>query len=140
MLKKHNIIVDLLGAGHFVPITHRIQTIVSATSISEGIVHIFIPHTTVALLSMEYDAGIVADVSHWIETHFPERSKYRHHQKGFDRNGAAHLANAVLSVERSIYVAKGRISIGRYQDLVVANLQSKARSITVTVAIMGEPS
>lgn len=138
MTVSSSITVDFLGLHHFVSVTNVARNIVRDTAASIGLLNLCIYHTTAALVTMEYDAGVIADVTKWIRGQFPLGQEYRHHRKGFDMNGAAHVGCSVLGTSLNLNVLNGDIVLGRYQDVVAINLQAAARPISIGVIFVGE--
>ena len=55
----------------------------------EGILHVFAPHATAAIILNEAESGLIQDFEKWIKDNF--QSNWRHDQ--IDNNASAHLAS-----------------------------------------------
>lgn len=126
------------GGGHAQLITEQVRAAVHASGVRDGVAHLFYQHTTGALLLVEYEAGILADLEDALERIAPAAADYLHHRRGYDRNGAAHLRTALLSVSVSVPVLDGGLALGTWQEIVAVDFDPGLKARTLLVQIMGE--
>ena len=132
--------LNILSEGGFyaLNITDRVQAVVEVSGAREGLVHVFYKHTTGAVLIIEHEAGILVDLEDVFERILPTGGEYRHHLRGYDFNGAAHLRTALLGVSVTIPVVGGRLLLGEYQEILMIDMDPEQKTRTVVVQIFGE--
>lgn len=112
MLKKIN--VRTKSRTEFVDITREIRRIVKESGISDGIVTVFIPHTTAAVtINENADPDVVSDIIMEINKIIPFHDSYKH----FEGNSAAHIKSSLFGVSESIIIADGELLLGTWQGI-----------------------
>ena len=71
------ITVRTKGHYDFVDITERVADVVDQSGITEGTAVVFVPGSTAALTTMEYEEGSIEDVKAVLESLAPEHADYR---------------------------------------------------------------
>ena len=133
--------LTLISEGGFyaINITERVRSVVKSSGVREGSVLVFYKHTTGAVIIVEHEAGILVDLEDVLERIVPIAYDYKHHLRGFDTNGAAHIRTALLSVSATVPVVDGDLLIGKYQEILVVDMEpTKGSPRTVIVQVMGE--
>ncbi len=126
------------GGFYAINVTEQVRAVVKAAGIREGSALVFYRHTTGAVMIVEHDAGILVDLEDVLEKIVPVAHDYKHHLRGFDTNGAAHIRTALLSVSVTVPVVDGDLLLGTYQEIVVVDMEPEGRPRTVIVQVMGE--
>jgi secondary thiamine-phosphate synthase enzyme len=126
------------GGFYAINVTEQVRAVVKAAGIREGAALVFYRHTTGAVMIVEHDAGILVDLEDVLERIVPVVYDYKHHLRGFDTNGAAHVRTALLSVSVTVPVVDGDLLLGTYQEIVVVDMEPEGRPRTVIVQVMGE--
>lgn len=126
------------GGFYAINVTEQVRAVVKAAGIREGSALVFYRHTTGAVMIVEHDAGILVDLEDVLEKIVPVAYDYKHHLRGFDTNGAAHVRTALLSVSVTVPVVDGDLLLGTYQEIVVVDMEPEGRPRTVIVQVMGE--
>ena len=112
MLKKIN--VRTKSRTEFVDITREIRRIVKESGISDGIVTVFIPHTTAAVtINENADPDVVSDIIMEINKIIPFHDSYKH----FEGNSAARIKSSLFGVSESIIIADGELLLGTWQGI-----------------------
>ena len=118
-----------------------ITDIVLAHELPDGIIMASLPHTTAALLISEADTDLLLDfekvASGWAIGYEP----FRHH-KNNNPNAGAHMLSAFAGSQVLIPVEGGRAQLGRFQRLVLLELDGpKDRFVQLralgTVSVVG---
>ncbi len=124
--------------GHYdcVDITEKVQRRVDESGVKSGVVLLFIPGSTVAITTIEYEKGVIQDLINVLERVAPEDFDYLHHKRWGDRNGGAHIKSALMGTDLSIPVENGRLVLGSWQQVVVIDFDEKAREREVVVKIV----
>lgn len=138
--------VETGGATEFIDLTERLQRIVARSRVHCGIVNVQALHTTTAIVVNELEPLLLDDFSALLESAAPGNSIYRHDDiqrrtvnlTPDERvNGHAHCRALLLGSAVSLNVADGRLKLGRWQRVLMVELDGpQAREISVV--ILGE--
>jgi secondary thiamine-phosphate synthase enzyme len=114
-----------------VDVTARVAEIVAAAGVENGIVVVSSPHTTAGVTVNENaDPDVIRDVLHGLERIFPRDGGWRH----FEGNSDAHLKTAVVGTNAMLPVAGGRLALGTWQAICLAEFDGpRARQLDVVV-------
>lgn len=100
-------------------ITRDVAGWVAAQAIGEGLLTLFIRHTSASLLIGENAAPAVRrDLQRWIAELAPESDAYEHDDEGAD-DMPAHLRAAMTDVSLAIPVVRGAPALGTWQGIYV---------------------
>ena len=122
-------IVDITGLAN----QHLAQS-----EIRSGAMILFVPGSTGALTTIEYESGVIQDLADAIERLIPREIPYAHDQRWGDGNGHSHVRAALLGPSLHIPVVDGRLSLGTWQQVVLINFDNRARRRRLIIQIMGE--
>ncbi len=62
-------------------ITEKVKKIVQKSDIKEGTVTLFVAGSTAAITTIEYESGLIHDISEALDRLFPKDIHYKHHEK-----------------------------------------------------------
>jgi len=107
--------VQTPSRNSFVEITGRIQDLLAEEGWDEGILLVFVAHTTAGItINENADPNVVRDFLADLDRLVPlHQSYYRH----FEGNSAAHLKASLMGSSVSIIVENGRMILGRWQGI-----------------------
>ena len=95
-------------------ITRLVQDLVNEKKFKDGIVTVFIPHTTAAVTINEgADPDVKRDMLYEINKIVPFEDGY-HHMEG---NSAAHIKTTLFGNSSQIIVQDGRLQLGTWQTI-----------------------
>jgi secondary thiamine-phosphate synthase enzyme len=134
--EKHTLISD--GGFHVFNVTEQARSAVRAAGIREGSVLVYYGHTTGAVIIMEHEAGILLDLEEALATIAPPDHAYKHHLRGWDANGAAHVRTALMGTSVTVPVLDGDLLIGSFQEILVVDMGPCGRQRTMVIQVMGE--
>src|SRR5207249_9024225 len=77
--------------GEILDITEQIQAIVAKGNIRNGVAFLFVPGSTAALTTLEYEPGLLVDLPSVLETIAPKAGTYEHERQWHDGNGHSHV-------------------------------------------------
>ncbi len=98
----------------FINITSLIRQEVVKSGIRDGIVTIFIPHTTAGItINENADPDVVSDILFTLEKVFPDRSEYRH----FEGNSSAHVKASLMGSSCNVIIEHGELKLGTWQGI-----------------------
>ena len=124
------------GYGEIVDLTEGIERIVSASEVGHGVVTVFAVGSTVAVTTMEYESGGVADLRALLARLIPADGDYEHNRRNRDTNAHAHLRAALIGPSESIPVIDGRLALGTWQQIVLLDFDDRARDRTIVVEVL----
>lgn len=125
------------GDGDVVDITPGVAALLRSCDVALGTVVAFVTGSTAALTTMEYEPGGVADLQALLDELVPARAGWAHNERNRDTNAHAHLRAALIGPSESIPVLDGRLVLGTWQQLVLADFDDRPRERVVTVQIHG---
>ena len=97
-----------------IDITARVQEIVSNSKIKDGIILLFVPHTTAGItINENADASVQKDIINKLNQIVPENDDYLH-QEG---NSDSHIKTSLFSNENFIFIENGRLKLGTWQGI-----------------------
>lgn len=138
MVITHRLTLETVGGFAVENITDQLERFVEKSGIDEGSALIFYQHTTGGVILMEYEAGIMADLEAILNLIAPEEYEYLHHLRGVDFNGHAHIRSTLLGSSITIPISDGQVLLGRYQQVMVIDMQTETESRSVVIQITGE--
>jgi secondary thiamine-phosphate synthase enzyme len=124
------------GQGQIVDITEGVARIVETNHVDRGIAVVFATGSTVAITTMEYERGGIADLQRLLDRVIPPRADYEHNRLNHDTNAHAHLRAALIGPSESVPIVDGRLVLGMWQQLVLIDFDDRPRRRTVTVQVM----
>jgi secondary thiamine-phosphate synthase enzyme len=130
--------VDTKIGTDIVDITGLVDQHLARSQIKRGAMILFVPGSTGALTTIEYESGVVQDLADAIERLAPRDIPYAHDQRWGDGNGHSHVRAALLGPSLHIPVVDGRLSLGTWQQVVFINFDNKARRRRLIIQVMGE--
>jgi secondary thiamine-phosphate synthase enzyme len=116
----HSIEIDIDTSRHrIVDLTPELELF--CAGLGDGLVNAFVPHATAGLALMETGSGSEADLQRALERLLPRDDRYGH-AHGSPGHGADHLLPALVSPSVTLPVVDGRVALGRWQSLVLVDL------------------
>lgn len=138
MIRTQQLTLETEGGFAVVNITERVRDIVKSSGIQEGSALVFYRHTTGAVILDEHEAGVIADLEAVLDEISPLDRDYKHHLRAVDFNAHAHVRTALLGAHVVIPITDGDLLLGRYQEILVIDMQTERAPRYVAVTVMGE--
>ncbi|MBP7216048.1 MAG: secondary thiamine-phosphate synthase enzyme YjbQ [Candidatus Omnitrophica bacterium] len=126
------------GTGDLVDITSQISQLLDNSKLKSGIATIFVVGSTAAITTFEYEPGLIKDVQDLCEKLIPRKARYAHDETWGDANGFSHLRASLFSPSLSIPFTNGQLVLGTWQQVVLAEFDTRPRNRQVIVQFMGE--
>ena len=120
-------------------VTGEIAAWLAEQPVSEGLLTVFIRHTSASLLIQEnVDPDVQRDLETFFEKLVPEElSLYRHTAEGPD-DMPAHIKGALTQTQLNIPVSSGRMMLGTYQGLYVFEHRRVPRTRELVLHLIGQ--
>ncbi|MEE8341438.1 MAG: secondary thiamine-phosphate synthase enzyme YjbQ [Candidatus Neomarinimicrobiota bacterium] len=101
-----------------VNITSHVQKIVSESQVDNGIVVVFVPHTTCGVTINEgSDPDVVRDIEFQLEKLIPYQQGYQH----MEGNADSHIKTCLVGSSENIIIANGQLVLGTWQSLFLCD-------------------
>ncbi len=111
---------------------------VASTGIEQGLLTLFIRHTSASLLIQENAAPAARrDMERFLARIAPESREYEHDDEGPD-DMPAHLRSALTATSLSIPVANGRPVLGTWQGIYLFEHRRASHRRQVALHLIGE--
>ena len=120
-------------------ITNQIAQFVAEHAVREGLLTVFIQHTSASLTIQENaDPDVVRDLNDFFGRIAPEDNRlYRHTVEGPD-DMPAHIRAALTLTQLSVPVQESRMSLGTWQGIYVFEHRTAANRRHVVLHLLGE--
>ncbi len=124
--------------GDIIDITSEINQIVSKSDINNGIVSIFNAGSTGAIITLEYEPGLLKDIPDFLEKIIPKNMNYFHEQTWHDGNGHYHVRASLLGPSLTVPVNNNIVFHGTWQQIAFIELDVKPRKRKLMITVIGE--
>lgn len=131
--------VTTSSEGDIIDLTSQVEKAVTGSRITTGLVHLFVQHSTAALTTIEYEPGVLADLSRSLSVLAPDDLDYAHNTRWGDGNGRSHVKAALVGPSLTVPVENKKLLCGTWQQIVLLELDVNAgRNRTVICTVTGE--
>jgi secondary thiamine-phosphate synthase enzyme len=118
-------------------LTQDVALGVRDSGIRNGAVTLFVPGSTGALTTIEYETGVINDLKTAIDRIAPQNAYYEHNERWGDGNGYAHVRAALLGPSLHIPIVEGKMTLGTWQQIVLLDFDNRPRKRRVVMQVMG---
>jgi secondary thiamine-phosphate synthase enzyme len=139
-MRQHQaaIVVEASGRG-LVEITGQVADVVHRTGIRQGLLTLFVRHTSASLLIQENaDPDVRGDLERFFARLAPDGDAlFRHRSEGPD-DMPAHVRAALTATQLSIPVDAGRLTLGTWQGIYLWEHRTRGHRREIVVHLVGE--
>lgn len=131
--------IRMEGGTQVENITKPVADALAGSHLKAGIVTVFIQHTTASVMIIEDEPGIRADTKTFWNRLVPPDPQWQHNtvNPGED-NGHSHLRGQLQGPSITIPFTAGTLLLGRWQQIVVVDFDTRARTRELVVQVLGE--
>lgn len=116
--------ISTSSVEEFRDITSLVEEKVRVSGIKEGMVTVFVPHTTAAVtINENADPSVVEDVLSTLDKIIPPRSNYLH----MEGNSHAHIKSSLIGSSRQIIIQNGKLKLGTWQGIYFCEFDGPRR-------------
>jgi secondary thiamine-phosphate synthase enzyme len=110
----HSFNISTSSRSELVDITVQVQRIVSESKVTNGLCHVWVPHTTAGLtINENADPDVVRDLITGLDKIAPWNAGYAHGEG----NSAAHIKSSLVGCAKTVIIRDGRLTLGTWQGL-----------------------
>ncbi|MDC8448862.1 MAG: secondary thiamine-phosphate synthase enzyme YjbQ [Nitrospira sp.] len=141
MMSVHTVSLTIRMAGdtQIDNITKSVADALAGCNLKAGIVTVFVKHTTASIMIIEDEPGIRADTRTFWDRLVPPDHRWQHNtvNPGED-NGHSHLRGQLQGPSVTIPFVDGALLLGMWQQIVVVDFDTRARTRELVVQVLGE--
>ena len=128
---------DTNGPGLY-EITRQVSEWCRQQSMQEGLLTLFIRHTSASLTIQENaDPDVCLDLQDFFSRIAPQNGRYRHSAEGPD-DMPAHIKSALTQVNLAIPLQNGRLALGTWQGIYVFEHRHQRHRRQVAMHLVGD--
>lgn len=125
------------GENHILDITADVAKAVAESGFTDGLACVFVPGSTGAITTLEFEPGLLEDLPSALEIMAPKDKEYKHHLRWRDGNGRSHVKAAILGPGVTVPFRAGKLLLGTWQQIVFIELDVRPRDRKIHVQIIG---
>ncbi len=134
-MTTHTFTVRTTDRDALIDITPQVQAVITDSGLAEGIVTVYVPHTTAGVtINENADPDVVLDVLAALDLAVPWRQSFYRHSEG---NSAAHVKSSMVGCSAQIPLSAGRMTLGTWQSIFFCEFDGP-RTRDVIVLVSGE--
>ena len=130
--------VKTQGETEVLDITPLAQKALGKSALQNGVLNAFVPGSTAAITTIEFESGAVHDLRAAIERIAPRAIHYEHDKRWGDMNGYSHVRAALMKPGLAIPFEGGKLLLGTWQQLVLIDFDNRPRDREVIFQLVGE--
>jgi len=133
------ITLNMTGDTHIKNVTSEVCQILESSNLLNGILTIFVKHTTATVMIIEDEPGIRADTKEFMDRLIPRNTQLQHNTlNAGENNGHSHLRGQLQGPSVTIPFNKKRMTLGIWQQIVIIDFDTCPRSREIVIQIIGE--
>jgi len=129
--------VPTTAGTDIIDLTRAVEKRIEDHALRGGAVLLFVPGSTAALTTIEFESGVVNDLKKAIERMAPESIPYEHDARWGDGNGYSHVRAALLGPSLHIPLIDGMLTLGTWQQIVLLDFDNRPRERRVLLQFYG---
>jgi len=120
----HALQIETRARVEFRDVTALIEKAIASSGAPSGVCHVFVPHTTAAVLVQENDdPGLQKDLDLFLKQLAPREKEYHHN----DGNCNSHLKASLIGCSKTLLFENGRLVLGRWQGVFLCEFDGPRR-------------
>lgn len=113
-MKMETIRVSTSRRTQLVDVTREVARVVAQSAAKTGVCHVFVPHTTAAVMINEHaDPDVASDLEGVFDRLVPHKGPYRHAEGNTD----SHAKAVMVGASQTIFVEGGKLALGTWQGV-----------------------
>lgn len=139
-MRQSSTVLDIATPGRgLVEITRQVTQWVASTGITDGLLTLFIRHTSASLLVQENaDPAVRRDLERFLARLVPDGDPLFEHQNEGPDDMPAHVRAALTQTQLAVPLIDGSLVLGTWQGLYVYEHRHRAQMRQVVLHLIGE--
>ncbi len=137
-VETHELLISSTDRTDIVDLTPQVEHILQDQPIRDGLCILFVPGSTGALTTIEYESGVLEDLKQAIDRIAPESIPYAHDARWGDGNGYSHVRAALIGPSLHIPIINGMLALGTWQQIVLLDFDNRPRERRILVQFHGD--
>ena len=139
MRQAHTLLaLDTRGRG-LTEITRRIADWVGAGGMTDGLLTVFVRHTSASLLIQENaDPGVQRDLERFFSRLAPDGDRLFEHDAEGPDDMPAHVRSALTATQLSVPLIDGRLALGTWQGIYLYEHRLRGHRRQVVLHLIGD--
>lgn len=126
--------VSTIARNDFKDITLELQQFITETGVVDGIMVVYVPHTTAGItINENADIDVRTDMIKQLDAVVPWTNNYRH----YEGNSAAHIKASMMGFSQTLIIQAGRLLLGTWQGIYFTEFDGP-RKRTVHMKIISD--
>ena len=133
--------LTMRGGTQIENVTKLVQEALSGSKLEAGIATVFVRHTSASVMIIEDEPGIRADTQTFWDRAVPADPAWQHNVRNAgEDNGHSHLRGQLQGPSVTVPFASGALLLGTWQQIVVVDFDTRARTRELVIQLIGEPA
>ena len=130
-MSYHELNVRTKSRTDLLDITGQLARLLQASKVTDGLMVIFVPHTTAAVtINENADPSVQHDILTELNRLIPLKGSYRH----TEGNSDAHIKSTLLGPSQTIFIQEGRLALGTWQGVYFCEFDGpRSRKVWVKI-------
>ena len=130
--------IETRGENDVIDITGQTSKALEESNLEDGIVTVYIPGSTAAITTIEYEPGLIQDFPSMLSRIVPKDIEYQHDNTWHDGNGHSHVKASLIGPSMTIPFKDGNLMLGTWQQIVLLETDTRPRERKIILQIIGE--
>ncbi len=130
--------IETRGDNDMIDLTDRLSLLLQKQKMTRGSMLVFVPGSTAALTTIEYEPGLKKDFTLLMERIVPRNARYYHEETWNDGNGHSHVRASMLGPSLTVPFDERKLLLGTWQQIVLIDFDNRPRSRSLVVQFTGE--
>ncbi len=126
------------GESEVHDVTDEVAAGVKRSGVASGTVTVFVSGSTAALTTIEFEDGVVRDLTDAIERLAPRDIPYAHDARWGDMNGYSHVRASMLGPSLVVPFRDGKLLLGTWQQIVLIDFDNRPRNREIVLQVIGD--
>ena len=126
------------GFSDVIDITNDVEKFIDKCKVTNGIATVFVPGSTGAVTTAEYEPGLKKDIPEFVDKILPQDAYYHHNETWHDGNGFSHMRAALYGPSLTVPFENRRLTLGTWQQIVLLDFDARPRKREIVIQVIGE--
>jgi secondary thiamine-phosphate synthase enzyme len=139
MWAQHQVTLEPRPRGFHLVTDEVVGGVPELPSLSVGLCHVFIRHTSASLTVNENaDPSVRRDFRTWFDRAVPDDASYFEHTAEGPDDMTSHIKSSLLGPSVTLPVSRGRLALGTWQGIYLCEHRESGGARRLTVTVWGE--